>query len=93
LAAGTGATAVVAGDFNTPPDSGVYGDFWASFGNAFSEAGFGFGNTHFTHRTSLRIDHVLFGRGWRCRKCWVGPAVGSAHRPVIADLEPVTTSD
>ena len=94
-AAGTSAAAarvIVAGDFNTPADSGVYRDSWSSFGNAFSEAGFGFGHTHFTRRTSVRIDHVLFGSGWRCRRCWVGPPVGSAHRPVIADLEWVATS-
>jgi endonuclease/exonuclease/phosphatase (EEP) superfamily protein YafD len=78
---------ILAGDFNTPPDSTIYRSCWAGYTNAFSAAGFGFGNTHFTHRTGVRIDHILAGPGWRCLRCWVGPDVGPAHRPVIADLE------
>jgi endonuclease/exonuclease/phosphatase (EEP) superfamily protein YafD len=39
-----------------------------------------------TRKTGVRIDHILAGHGWRCRRCWVGPNIGSAHRPVIADL-------
>ena len=34
----------------------------------------------------VRIDHVLTGDGWRCRRCWVGPDVGSDHLPLLADL-------
>ena len=78
---------VVMGDFNTPPDSNIQGEAWSGLTNAFSFAGTGFGNTHFTRRTSVRIDHILAGPGWRVRRCWVGPDVGSAHRPLIADLE------
>ena len=85
--AAAGGLALVLGDFNTPPDSTVYRRDWSSLTNAFSHAGFGFGNTHFTRRTAVRIDHVLAGEGWRVRRCWVGPNVGSAHRPVIADVE------
>lgn len=79
--------AVVAGDFNTPTDSTVYRESWSSYLNAFTVAGFGLGRTHLTRNTSVRIDHVLTGPGWRVRACRVGPYVGSAHRPVIADLE------
>ncbi len=78
---------VIVGDFNTPTDSTIYGAVWAKYTNAFSEAGLGWGYTYYTSRTSLRIDHILAGPGWRCRDCWVGPEVGSEHRPVIADLE------
>jgi endonuclease/exonuclease/phosphatase family metal-dependent hydrolase len=78
---------LVAGDFNTPCDSTVYGDYWSPYTNAFSAAGLGWGYTYYTNRTALRIDHILAGPGWRCRDCWVGPEVGSEHRPVIADLE------
>jgi endonuclease/exonuclease/phosphatase (EEP) superfamily protein YafD len=77
---------LVAGDFNTPPDSPIFRDYWSSFTNAFSHAGTGFGNTHFTRLTAIRIDHVLAGPGCCVRRCWVGPKVGSAHRPVIADV-------
>jgi vancomycin resistance protein VanJ len=78
---------LIAGDFNTLTDSVTYRRYWSSFTNAFSTAGLGWGFTHFTHRTALRIDHVLTGPGWRVTRAWVGPAVGSAHRPVLADLE------
>jgi vancomycin resistance protein VanJ len=78
---------LIAGDFNTPPDSTVYREYWSDFTNAFSQAGCGWGNTHFTRRTGVRIDHQLAGPGWTCRRCWVGPDIGSEHRPVIADWE------
>jgi endonuclease/exonuclease/phosphatase family metal-dependent hydrolase len=81
------APAIVAGDFNMSTDSAIYRAFWSDWSNAFSTAGFGFGYTHYTHRTQLRIDHILAGAGWRVRRCQVGPNVGSAHRPVIADIE------
>jgi endonuclease/exonuclease/phosphatase (EEP) superfamily protein YafD len=78
---------VLAGDFNTPPQSVIHREFWSPFTNAFSSAGLGFGNTYFTRRAAVRIDHILAGDGWQCRRCWVGPPVGSPHRPVLADLE------
>ena len=77
---------LLAGDFNTPPESTVYRHYWSRYANAFSTAGLGFGPTHFTRRTAVRIDHILTGPGWRCERCWVGPPVGSPHRPVLADL-------
>jgi endonuclease/exonuclease/phosphatase (EEP) superfamily protein YafD len=77
---------LVMGDFNQPVESVVYHRNWSDWGNAFSEAGFGFGRT-FIDRFSLRIDHVLHGPEWRTRRSWVGPDVGSQHRPVFAELE------
>ena len=59
---------LVLGDFNMPPDSAIYRRCWSDFSNAFDSAGFGFGSTHFTHRTAVRIDHVLAGPGWRFRR-------------------------
>lgn len=85
--ASAGGLVLVLGDFNTPTDSTVYRRDWSGLTNAFSHAGFGFGNTHFTRRTAVRIDHVLAGDDWRVRRCWVGPNVRSAHRPIIADVE------
>lgn len=77
---------ILAGDFNTPPDSTIFRACWSSYSNAFSQAGFGWGNTHFTRHTGIRIDHILAGPGWRCLRAWVGPDIGPAHRPVLADL-------
>jgi endonuclease/exonuclease/phosphatase (EEP) superfamily protein YafD len=79
---------LMAGDFNTPVESEIYREFWSPYTNAFSTGGLGFGLTQFTpRRTAVRIDHQLAGPGWRCRDCWVGPFVGSEHRPVLASWE------
>ncbi|MDB5322665.1 MAG: hypothetical protein JWN40_4296 [Phycisphaerales bacterium] len=78
---------LVAGDFNTPQESGVFTRSWTPLVDAYGAAGLGWGYTYHARWTDVRIDHILSGRAWRCRKCEVGPDVGSPHRPVIADFE------
>lgn len=78
---------IIAGDFNTPDDSPLFQVAWHGYDDAFNTAGFGFGTTYANHHTWLRIDHVLYDPSWHCRGCWVGPPLGSGHRPVIAVLE------
>lgn len=78
---------LVVGDFNTPADSTIYDEYWSSYANAFSTAGFGWGHTFFSNRAAVRIDHQLGRSNWQCSRCWVGPDIGSEHRPVIADWE------
>jgi vancomycin resistance protein VanJ len=80
------APVIVAGDFNTPPESALFHRGWDHFEDAFSEGGWGWGYTFVIRRTRVRIDHILGGPGWRCVCSWVGAPVGSPHRPVIADL-------
>ncbi|HEY7424519.1 MAG TPA: endonuclease/exonuclease/phosphatase family protein [Gemmataceae bacterium] len=77
---------ILAGDFNTPPESVLFRDVWGRYTDAFSSAGWGWGYTFLGDRTTVRIDHILAGPGWRCQRCWVGPNIGSPHRPVLADL-------
>jgi endonuclease/exonuclease/phosphatase (EEP) superfamily protein YafD len=77
---------VVAGDFNMTTDSVLYRQYWGSYANCFSEAGFGWGSTKHTRWHGVRIDHVLHGPTLRCTECRVGLDVGSDHRPVIAVL-------
>jgi hypothetical protein len=77
---------IIAGDFNCPVESRIYRRDWSRFQNAFNTAGLGWGYTMYTGKAAMRIDHVLDKAPWKCVKCWVGPHVGSAHRPVIADL-------
>jgi vancomycin resistance protein VanJ len=77
---------ILAGDFNLPRDSTIYRRQLAGFTDAFTAAGLGWGITYYSHWTKVRIDHVLTGKNWHCDRCWVGPAVGSPHHPVIADL-------
>lgn len=78
---------LLAGDFNTPEDSTLYDEYWSRYANAFSRKGLGWGFTFRTNRAAVRIDHQLAGPDWRCVRCWVGPDVGSQHRPLVADWE------
>ena len=81
-----GSRVIIVGDLNTPSDSPLFDGRQKKLSDAFLVAGAGFGYTY-THRGAMaRIDHVIFGSEWRCRRCTVGPALGSPHRPVIADL-------
>lgn len=82
-----GGSPLVVGDFNMPVESAIFRQRWGRFTDAFSSAGFGLGHTKFTKWYGIRIDHILAGPGWRCGRCWVGPDVGSDHRPLIAELE------
>ena len=82
-----GAATLLAGDLNTPQGSVLFRWCWEGFTDVFTVSGWGFGNTYCAPWVSTRIDHILASSAWRCRGCWVGPDVGSPHRPVIADLE------
>ncbi|AMV24251.1 hypothetical protein VT84_07635 [Gemmata sp. SH-PL17] len=77
---------VLAGDFNTPPHSDIFRQVWGEYENAFASAGWGWGHTFIVRVAAVRIDHVLVGGGGRASACWVGPNIGSPHRPVIADV-------
>ena len=77
---------IVLGDFNTPPESPILTEVWRGYTDAFDVAGWGFGYTFVGAKTTVRIDHVLVNRKWAIGNCWIGPRVGSPHRPVIADL-------
>jgi endonuclease/exonuclease/phosphatase (EEP) superfamily protein YafD len=81
---------LIVGDFNAPTSSSIYRECWTTFLNAFSKTGFGFGHTILIEegnvRFSARIDHVLASTQWIPLKCWVGPDVGSDHRPLVADF-------
>ena len=78
---------IVIGDFNMPPMSGIFQRDWSAWTDAFTTGGVGWGWTMRARWSSVRIDRILFASPWRCRSCWVGPNLGPAHRPVIADLE------
>jgi endonuclease/exonuclease/phosphatase family metal-dependent hydrolase len=82
-----GEPVVILGDFNTPRESAVYKQYWNTFTNAFTSDGFGFGSTHVSAKSSVRIDHILLTPGWAARDCFLGQAAGSPHKPLVADLE------
>ncbi len=79
---------LIAGDFNLPVESAIFRRHWGDFVDAFDASGTGFG---WTKREGallrVRIDHIL-GTAVSPRPigAWVGPALGSDHLPVIADL-------
>ena len=82
---------VVAGDLNAPETSLVVRTLLdTGLRDAFSVAGVGYGHT-WGHSlrlrfSFLRIDHILVGPEFGVANCFVGSALGSQHRPVIADL-------
>ena len=81
---------IVAGDFNTPVESRLYREVWGDLHNAFSQAGWGPGESIYVAIRELkygaRIDHILHDDRWRCGQAWIGPWIGSDHRPLLADL-------
>lgn len=86
--AGAGNTPViVAGDFNLPVESTIYAQYWRSYRNAFESTGTGFGFSKSEGELlRIRIDHVLTSAGEpRATGTWLGPDLGSDHRPVIVD--------
>lgn len=80
---------IVAGDFNLPVESAIFRRHWGAFTDAFESSGTGFG---WTKREGsllrIRIDHIL-GNAYAPKPIgtWLGPDLGSDHKPVIADLE------
>jgi endonuclease/exonuclease/phosphatase (EEP) superfamily protein YafD len=84
--AGEAPLTLVAGDFNMPIESAIYRRDWSRFHNAFSEVGWGWGGTKLTRWFQVRIDHVLTSDDWEVDRCWLGPRLGSDHRPLIADV-------
>jgi endonuclease/exonuclease/phosphatase (EEP) superfamily protein YafD len=82
----SGDSTILAGDFNTPGNSPLFGPAWSGLSDGFANAGFGLGNTYFTKFVGMRIDHVISASGWSFSGCSVGPAIGSPHRPLVADL-------
>ena len=77
---------LIAGDFNLCPDSPIFRENFYELADAFDTAGFGFGWSYRGRWTAVRIDHILSNQAWICRRCWLGPSVGSPHRPLIADF-------
>jgi endonuclease/exonuclease/phosphatase (EEP) superfamily protein YafD len=87
LADGVQGPLLLCGDFNTVGESPIFREKWGSFADAFKECGAGFGYTYLINHTQLRIDHILAGESLRFERCWVGPDVSAAHRPLVADVD------
>lgn len=84
---------IVAGDFNTPPAGHVYGLLSGPWQDAFSESGLGWGFTYPATFPLLRIDHIFHSADWRAVTSRVGNAPGSDHRPLLAELALMPSSN
>jgi endonuclease/exonuclease/phosphatase (EEP) superfamily protein YafD len=84
---GAGALSIVAGDFNASHWSSAFGDMLDPLVD--SGRGFGIQPTFPTSLPSvlrIPIDHLLHGPGFRVVDRWLGPPLGSDHRPLVVDL-------
>src|SRR5206468_600369 len=86
LAQGPRLPTILAGDFNTPPDSPVMGIIRDHFTSGFEASGWGYGYTRPSRFTWAGIDRILATPGSRFSWCRVGPRVGSDHRPILAEV-------
>jgi endonuclease/exonuclease/phosphatase family metal-dependent hydrolase len=86
LATGTGRPLILAGDFNLVPDSPLFNGSFPDLTDSFESTGIGFGWTYSTQWTSVRIDHVLSNRFFENTHFSRGPALGSPHFPIVADV-------
>lgn len=87
-----GSPILVAGDFNLPVESSIFRRHWNDFTDAFEASGSGFGWSKIEGPLlRVRIDHVLVSPAASLKPAgaWVGPDLGSDHRPVIADFNVV----
>jgi vancomycin resistance protein VanJ len=77
---------LVLGDFNSPPESPMFREYWGGWQNAFSLAGRGLGGTRLNGWIRARIDHILADEAWTVVRSWLGPNLGSDHAPILADV-------
>lgn len=74
---------LVAGDFNTTPQSDLLRNTWSKYANCFSEVGSGFGYTKQTRLLAVRIDHVLASPEWSCVSSEPLEGFESDHQPLL----------
>lgn len=86
IAADVRGTLLLAGDFNINYDSPIFREHWSGFTDAFEAKGSGLGYTYLNNHTQFRIDHILADPSCGVVRCWVGPDVHAAHRPLVADV-------
>jgi endonuclease/exonuclease/phosphatase (EEP) superfamily protein YafD len=77
---------LVVGDFNSPAESPMFRSYWGDWQNAFNRVGAGLGGTRVDGWIRARIDHILADDAWTVVRAWLGPDLGSDHRPLLADV-------
>ncbi len=77
---------IVAGDFNSPPNSYPHHALTRDLVDCFDRAGWGFGMTYSSTRPLWRIDYIFVRGNFAVARCQTFSARASDHRPVMADL-------
>jgi vancomycin resistance protein VanJ len=89
-ARGAGPLLVVAGDFNAPEGGSLLPRFFGGLGDAFAEAGLGYGYTFpVVGRLPLpwmRLDRVLLGAGLRAARAELAGTRGSDHAALLVEI-------
>ncbi len=81
---------VLAGDLNAGLWSRNYAHLLEVGGLHSARLGFGGLGTwpsFFPGPLRIALDHLLVSDGIRVRRCWVGPGIGSDHRPLMTELQ------
>lgn len=81
-----GVPLLIGADLNTPSESPILDPLRPFLRNAFDHAGWGYGYTKPSDQPWIRIDHVLASDEFAITRSWVGPALGSDHLPMIAEV-------
>lgn len=88
---------LIAGDFNSTPQSDVYATMTTYLTDAYRAAGWGFGFSYPTHAADIRrvsflprlfrIDMIFFSAEFNAVRSWTSSAYGeSDHLPMVASL-------
>lgn len=77
---------ILAGDFNMPPDSPTMGLLREAYASGFERVGWGYGYTRPGPLPWIAADRILASRECRFTSCRVGPRIGPAHRPIVAEV-------
>lgn len=77
---------LLAGDFNTPPDSELFAHIRPEMQNAFDAKGQGYRETWPVFTPVLSLDQVWGDRQIQFHSCQHGWSIRSDHRPVIVDF-------
>jgi endonuclease/exonuclease/phosphatase (EEP) superfamily protein YafD len=82
-----GGAVLVAGDFNTTPWSSAFARFEASSGLAHMGRFLPSYPSGAKGLPQLAIDHMFASKAVRFDEVWLGPDMGSDHRPLLATVE------
>ena len=78
---------ILAGDFNSTPNSYEYYQINALLQDSFTEGGKGLGTSFWTSKFPLRIDYIFSSKDFKCISYKVDHSVHlSDHQPIIAEF-------